>query len=1052
MRKAVVNTILLLVLPLFLLCENYNFDVLNSDKGLSQNSVTSIIKDAQGFMWFGTQDGLNRFDGQEVKIFKHNPIDSNSLSSNDIRALFQDSEGILWVGTSDGLNAFDLAVNKIVRYTAGKNNLTDSKISCVTQDKAGIIWVGTENGISLINKKEKTIKQLKLGENCGGCNNITTIAIKHKVWVGTKNSGLFSLDINNRVTKISLNLNKDGKEYGLNALCFYDNEILLISTDNGLLFFNSKQEAIISSISTKTSAEIISSEFISIQQDKNKTIFASTRSGDFYKLHFTDFKIEKIDLVDYSVLRTGIYSSFIDEESNIWLGTSSLGVVYHLDRKSYFNTNLFSEPIYSILKQNENNILVSGASNLSIIDSRGRIIKQTPQSNFILSFYNEGDGIIVGTYSGGVKFLNKDKLIRDDIKYYRLKDVTITEIKKIFADKLFLSTITQGLYIHDFNTNTFSSLNATNGLTSNFVNCFIKDKSNNIWIGTDKGVSIYNPQTNKFRYITTTSNKISSNYILTIHEDKRGAIWLGTDLGLNKVDVKTNTITQYYQKDGLPNDIVYGILEDEFGNLWLSTNNGICKFNPSIQNTNGSAFTCFTKEDGLQSNEFNQGAYYKAEDGELFFGGSKGFTSFYPKDIKTNTTPPTIFLADFKVNYRDFNIDSAFLFKKDIKLSHTQNHLIFTIKAIDYVKPQGLRYSVILEGHEKEWSPYSFNTLISYPQLPPGDYVFKVRAINNNGVEAIHPLEIRISITPPWYKTKLAYAFFSLTIALLFVGYTQGRTFKIRREKRILEERVADRTRQLAQKNRDITSSIQYAKKIQEAILPDRGEISGYFNESFILYKPKDIVSGDFYWFAEKNGKKIVAVVDCTGHGVPGAFMSMIGYNLLNQIVIEEGTTHAHEILNKLHKGVQKSLKQAAESDRHDGMDAAICILDEAKKEMQFAGANRPLVRIVDGKLEKITGNKYPIGGAQMQTEREFTLQTFTYKKGDCYYLFSDGYADQFGGDLGKKFMQKKLVAMLQSIHQNTMDEQLTLLDKEFSNWKGINEQVDDVLVIGIRT
>ncbi|MCC6691104.1 MAG: SpoIIE family protein phosphatase, partial [Bacteroidia bacterium] len=246
-----------------------------------------------------------------------------------------------------------------------------------------------------------------------------------------------------------------------------------------------------------------------------------------------------------------------------------------------------------------------------------------------------------------------------------------------------------------------------------------------------------------------------------------------------------------------------------------------------------------------------------------------------------------------------------------------------------------------------------------------------------------------------------------------------------------------------------------YARKIQDAILPPLKDIYRAFPESFVLYMPRDIVSGDFYWFYEKNNKKIIAVVDCTGHGVPGAFMSMIGHNLLNQIVIENGVSHADEILNLLHKGVQAALKQGQVGvESKDGMDVSLCVIDSKTNELQFAGAYRTLYILNElkaGAIQKITGDKFPIGGSQFDAERSFTPYSLKLYKGDTIYMFTDGFADQFGGDKGKKFMVRRFSGLLEGLWQYSMSEQKKKLDEAFNEWKGKNEQVDDVLVIGIK-
>jgi serine phosphatase RsbU (regulator of sigma subunit) len=291
----------------------------------------------------------------------------------------------------------------------------------------------------------------------------------------------------------------------------------------------------------------------------------------------------------------------------------------------------------------------------------------------------------------------------------------------------------------------------------------------------------------------------------------------------------------------------------------------------------------------------------------------------------------------------------------------------------------------------------------------------------------------------------------------------QLRTFQLRQEKEkveIVNKEVTEQKAIIEAKNHDITDSIKYAKNIQEALLPPLQNLHKELKEAFVLYLPKDIVSGDFYWFAKRNKKRFIASVDCTGHGVPGAFMSIIGNTLLNEIVTEKNITSPAEILNELHLGVKTALKQSgnSENERRDGMDIALCSLNEEGTILEYAGANRPLWIFRKNKngeeaFEIIKANKFPIGGLEMENEvkRTFTNHSISIEKGDTIYLFSDGYADQFGGSKGKKFMVGNMQKLVSDIYHKPIKEQEQLLLKNFLDWKGELEQVDDVLVIGFK-
>jgi serine phosphatase RsbU (regulator of sigma subunit) len=277
--------------------------------------------------------------------------------------------------------------------------------------------------------------------------------------------------------------------------------------------------------------------------------------------------------------------------------------------------------------------------------------------------------------------------------------------------------------------------------------------------------------------------------------------------------------------------------------------------------------------------------------------------------------------------------------------------------------------------------------------------------------------------------------------------------FRSYQEKKKVNMIIAEQKALVEEKNKDITDSINYARRIQTAILPSEETMNRSLSDFFVFYQPKDIVSGDFYWFTEKTGKIIFAVADCTGHGVPGAFMSMIGNDLLTQIIIEKNILKPDLILSNLHEGVRNALKQDSSADTKDGMDIALVCIDFQNKSLSYAGALRPLWMIPKGThtLTEYKADKFSIGGSYSSEQRIFTSHTISFNEGDSIYISSDGFADQFGGEKGKKFMTKNMKELLLSIYEKPMSEQKVILLDSFNKWKHGRHQVDDVLVAGIK-
>jgi len=383
------------------------------------------------------------------------------------------------------------------------------------------------------------------------------------------------------------------------------------------------------------------------------------------------------------------------------------------------------------------------------------------------------------------------------------------------------------------------------------------------------------------------------------------------------------------------------------------------------------------------------------------------------------------------------------------KLHYSFNSFTFLFSAPNFEDETAMLFSYYLEGFDKQWSGWKNESKAVYTNLPEGKYYFRVKAMNIFGHESQEAV-YEFTVLAPWYRTVWAY----IGYVLFFIGFVWGAIIISTRGLRsIIQERTAEVVKQkevIELKNKDITDSINYAKRIQEAILPTRENFKSLFPESFILFKPKDIVSGDFYWLSEKNEHIYIAAADCTGHGVPGAFTSMIGTALLNEIVNDKGIQEPGKILDALREGIIKALKQSGkEGESKDGMDISLCSIDLKNKKLEYAGAYNPLFLLRKKELLEFKADKFPIGISDHQ--KLFTNNLVDLQAGDSIYIFSDGYADQFGGPGGKKYMRKRFKDHLLEMQSLPMEQQGLALNKAIVEWQGKSEQVDDILVIGIR-
>ena len=1048
--------------------QQLRFRHITNEEGLSTNYVTSITQDDKGFMWFGTQDGLNKYDGYSFTIFKNDPTTQNSLSSSEITCIKQIKNDLIIVGTRDGVNFF----NPITLQFTRLNNLkgTSVKINAIGEiDKDNII-LGSDEGLFSVNVTTKAFKKIDFPIDAP----VVVNAIKeigNKYFIGTKEKGLW-LFKNNKLERINFTTpdHLDFKVTELdeiNCLQEYASKLYLGTNGYGVFKIDLNtyevEDKIIFSDKEYTNTNFINSFVIN-----GNRLYAGTNYG-FLVYNLLNGKIinseNKESVNTFRINDNVIKTVFLDNQGNAWLGSQLGGVNVSFSRSIKFpdyedDKQHKFQNLYCFLETKNGERMIGGEHLLVFINKNKEVIDHSNIliDNSALSIYQESENVFwIGTW--GIGLIRFDRATKQTKTFLGEKfGGTVLCLKADGKGNLFAGTFGDGLFKIDLKTFETKHYGVKEGLPNLNINTIFIDSKGGAWLGTYDGGLIKLkdfPKGDKLSIETSYKNEgktehIATNIVFGVNEDKNGNIWATTSAGLSKL-MPNKTFYNFYEKDGLPNTYLYSIIKDSVNNFWMSSNYGIIKFDPLAKESE-IAFKSYGIKDGLLNTEYNIGAAFSAASGNMYFGGSKGYNVFRPTAIKDNLHAPNSFIIGYKRGGKDVKIDSFIAYKKYLKLSWRENYFQFELAALDYTDPAKNKFKYKLEGYDNDWSEPTNVRYVSYTELAGGEYKFLVKSTNNDGIWNETPFEIYIEVVPPFWKTKLFYFFLIIFAGGGIYAFTQYRTMAIKKENKVLENKVAERTRELEEKNNDITSSITYAKRIQEAILPSKDQIFKKLKNAFILYQPKDIVSGDFYWFAEKNDWKILAVVDCTGHGVPGAFMSMIGHNLLHQIVSEKGIVDPAEILNNLHKGVQEALRQGQnEINTNDGMDVSLIALNNITTEVKWAGANRPLVTIDStGEFLKFDGNKFPVGGAQLDINRVFTTQVIKLKNPAMAYMTSDGYADQFGGDKGKKFMVKRFHDLLCTIHLKSPEEQKKELQRNFDQWRQNHEQVDDVLVVGI--
>lgn len=765
-----------------------------------------------------------------------------------------------------------------------------------------------------------------------------------------------------------------------------------------------------------------------------------------------------------------------DRKGNIWIGTDGGGL------------NLFNK------KTGEFKVFQHDPKNPKGI-----------KSNAVTSITEDKDGTIwLGYWAGGVDRLDLEK--QEFIAYKHQKDFPNLSwanecAMHIYEDNksnLWVATLYQ-LELLNKKTGNFTSYVIPGSGLDNIVCAIHEDNEGDLWIGTYLGLHFLDPATKeRVRYVhdKEDTSSLSNDKIYTIFEDSKNRMWVGTSDGLNLFNKKEKRFQVFRTDDGLPSNAIYAILEDKEGYFWISTGNGICRYNPDTKESK-----TYTVSDGLQGNEFKQHAFLKLKTREMLFGGAKGFNMFDPEKIQKNPNVPPVVLTGFKIFNKSLPagtpgtpFEKHISQSKELNLSYKESVLSFEFAALNYISPEKNEYAYILEPFEKEWNYTGHVNTATYTNLDPGTYTFRVKASNNDGTWNEKGTSLSLIITPPFWQTFWFRAFVLIGLAAILITIFKVRVRIIEKQKKVLEEEVVKRTQELSNANtelhqqketlsqqteklthqtlnlntayneikrqgeileavyNDTKDNIRAAQVIQNTILPSLSDIKQYLPEIFILNKPKDVVSGDFYWFHEKEDCFMVAAIDCTGHGVSGAFMSIIGHNLLNHVVDSTTTFVASDILNRLNDAVIKQLHQDdREKESNEGMVISLCIFDKKKTRVQFSGANSPLYIVRQGVLEQVKPDKSSIGKSVSRKKKEFTNHVIDLQKGDMFYMFSDGYADQTGGPEGDKFMYSQFRELLLKISGLDMKTQEDLLDSTLKNWQGETEQLDDVLVIGFK-
>ena len=859
------------------------FDRLSVRDGLSQNAVLAIAQDLRGFLWFATEDGLNKYNGYDFTVHKHDPGDDSTLSDSFVSTLYLDSHGELWIGTRSGLNRFDASSGAFERDPTGAGaadglsgkwvvsiledrdgnlwagtdqwglyridrgtglvtnfrndpadptTLSNDSVAAMYEDRGGALWIGTDAGLNLFDRASGAFVRYPhdpTDARALGGREVSAIVedLEGALWVGTEDGGLSRL---NRSTGAFTRYQHDAEDPAslshdrVRALFVGGQGRLWVGTQNGLDLYDREREGFIHYRNDRGDPYSLSSNAVwSIAEDRTGVLWFGTYGGGVCKYSRTG---DQFALYQHNPDRPNglsdnmVWSLFEDSQGVLWVGTFNGGLnrldrasdtvtVYRYDPKD--PAGLSSDDVRDVLEDRAGNLWVA---------TNGGLDRYDPQTG-TFTHYRHDAGDPNSLSENRVVVLHEDR-----------------------AGRLWVGTRTQGLNLLDPETGEAvryqTDPDDPTSLVDDRVWALYDDSEGMLWVGTLGGISVLDPSSGtltRYQHDPADPNSLSNDGVFSLYEDASGTMWVGTwGGGLNRFDRTSGAFSQYTEKNGLPNDVIYGIEVDAAGFLWMSTNHGLSKFDPRTE-----TFHNYDVRDGLQDDEFNVGAHFASANGELFFGGIQGFNAFFPERVTGNPHVPEIVITAFGKLNEPERMDLAP--GERIELSADDKLIWFEFAALDYAAPDRNQYAYMLEGQDEDWVSAGARRHVDYTNLSGGDYVFRVKGSNNDGVWNEVGVSVSLSVTPPFWDTWWFRALaFLVLVGGAFGGYRM-RVASVEARATQLERQVAERTVEISRANAQLEQEIAGRRRVEEALADQAAKVAVTAERSRLARDLHDAVS-----------------------------------------------------------------------------------------------------------------------------------------------------------------------------------------------------------------
>jgi ligand-binding sensor domain-containing protein/serine phosphatase RsbU (regulator of sigma subunit) len=1017
-----------------------------TERNIPSGFVYTINQSNDGFLWVGTASGITRFDGYNFFPVQY----PDSITGRYPTKSLKDKQGRLWFGCSDGAVLYEKD-NKLILVA-----ISNSKsISEIIEGSDGLIYIVPQGrAIYSINPlKPEDVHQYSLSVEPAFFS--ASFTNSGNLLIGTQENLMVC-----RLQKDSVSVIRTIKgldSFGITSIHkIGDGSRFIIGTDDYGLFHLTISDKGDDLKRFSNHPEFNSLKVQSITGGTEGSLWVSTSGSGVIQFDMTDNydQVKSMKSYDINSGLTGndVKTVFQDIEGTYWFGLYGEGISmltsYSLGYYSPGKNSQTNNIIY--IKNIDNNYILGTPAGFHVFDpisgkslSFTDLTKQIGQ-NEIKSFYLDdeknlwigtgGDGLFVRNVAGSVK------------RFYRSGDSGADDIKDIELDSknIWLAT-TNGVIVLDKKGNAEKKFDINNGLPHNSINKILLTREGMACIGTEsdrlyKIDSDFNITTGKASMTGSTRNRI-----LSFSQTSDGAVWCATD-GNGIFKFRNDSVSGISRANDLMSNYCYSILGDDNNNIWVGHNKGFSRIN-----TRTGTVKIFGT-DFAKGGVCNSDAMFESSDKKIFIGTTEGLIIYDRLKENKKTIGPFSNINRIEIN------DVIYPYQPSFVLPYNKYKVKINFSGINFSEPDKVYYSTILNNFDLDWSKMSTTREALY-SLSDGKYKFSLISVNEDGLSQGPPVSFNIFIKKPFYRTWWAILSELGILTGIVVIIIRAREKSQKKIQDYLEKELEARTSvvmkqkgEIELQNIEITDSINYAKRIQTSILPDINKLKDTFKDAFILFYPRDIVSGDFYWFDKLEDDKFILVcADSTGHGVPGAFMSMIGSTLLQDIVTRKRISKPSEILSLLDRQIFSTLNQNVELGvSNDGMDMVVCEFNVSTRHIRFASAMRPVILVLDGEPFYIKGNRSSVGGESV-IEKFFDDQEYYLKEGDTVYLFSDGLPDQFGGPDGKKMKIARLKKMIEQISKLPMDDQKSAMTKFYFDWKGSYDQVDDVLLMGVK-